>query len=89
MHRSLCEKCPYSKCPYAGSYFPAFRLNTERYSVSLGIQSEGGKMRTRITPNTDFSHAVLMNLTVSNTTKLLIIFHKTLLEYINFFYYLV
>ena len=42
---SLREKCP---------YFPAFRLNTERYSISLRIQSEREKMQIRITPNTDF-----------------------------------
>ena len=34
-------------------HFPAFRLNTERYSVSFRTQSEWGKLRTRITPNTD------------------------------------
>ena len=43
---------------YSGPYFPAFRLNTERYSASLRIQSECGKMRTRITPNTETFHAV-------------------------------
>ena len=32
---------------FSGPYFPAFGLNTERYSVSLRIQSEYGKMRTR------------------------------------------
>ena len=32
---------------FSGSYFPAFWLNTARYSVSLRIQSEGGKKRTR------------------------------------------
>ena len=32
---------------------PLFGLNTERYGVPLRIQSECGKMRTRITPNTD------------------------------------
>ena len=37
---------------YSGPYFPAFGLNTERYSVSLRIQSECGKIRTRTTPNT-------------------------------------
>ena len=42
----------------SGPYFPAFGLNTERCSVSLRIQSEYGKMRTRITPNTDTFHAV-------------------------------
>ena len=44
---------------YSGPHFPAFGLNTERYKVSLRIQSECGKMRTRITPNTDTFHAVL------------------------------
>ena len=43
---------------YSGPHFPEFGLNTERYSVSLRIQSECGKMRTRITPNTDIFHAV-------------------------------
>ena len=38
---------------YSGPYFPAFGLNTERYGVSLRIQSECEKIRTRITPNTD------------------------------------
>ena len=42
---------------YTDPYFPAFGLNTERY-VSLRIQSECGKMRTRITPNTDTFQAV-------------------------------
>ena len=45
---------------FSGShYYPAFGLNTERYGVSLRIQSECGKMRTRITPNTDTFYAVL------------------------------
>ena len=34
---------------YSGPHFHAFGLNTERYRVSLRIQSECGKMRTRIT----------------------------------------
>ena len=46
---TLREKCP---------YFPAFRLNTERYSVYLRIHSEFGKMRTRMTPNTEAFYAV-------------------------------
>ena len=37
---------------YCGPYFPAFGLNMKRYSVSLRIQSECGKIWTRITPNT-------------------------------------
>ena len=44
---------------YSGLYFPAFGLNMEIYSSSLRIQSEYGKMRTRITPNTDTFYAVL------------------------------
>ena len=43
---------------YSGSYFPAFGLNAERYGVPLCIQSECGKIRTRITPNTGTFHAV-------------------------------
>ena len=50
---------------YAGPYFPAFGLNTERYEVeterygvSLRIQSKFGKMRTSITPNADTFYAV-------------------------------
>ena len=40
--------------------FPAFGLNTERYGISLRIQSKGGKMRTRIISNTDTFHPVNM-----------------------------
>ena len=43
----------------SGPHFSAFELNTERYSVSLGIHSEYGDVRTRITPNTDTFHAVI------------------------------
>ena len=43
---------------YSDPHFPAFGLNTERYGVSLRIQPECRKMRTRITPNTDIFHAV-------------------------------
>ena len=43
---------------YFGPYFPAFVLNTERYSVSLCIQSKCGKIQTRIAPNTDTFYAV-------------------------------
>ena len=32
---------------FSGLYFPAFGLNTERFSLSLRIQSECGKIRTR------------------------------------------
>ena len=43
---------------YSSSQFHLFGLNSERYSVSLCSQSECGKMRTRITPNTDTFYAV-------------------------------
>ena len=43
---------------YSGPYFPSFGLNTDRYSVSLRIQSECVKIRTRKTPNTDTFCAV-------------------------------
>ena len=45
---------------YLGPHFPAFWLNMERYRVSLHIQSECWKMRTKITPDTDIFHAVLV-----------------------------
>ena len=32
---------------FSGSYFPAFRLNTEGYGVTLRIYSEWGKIRIR------------------------------------------
>ena len=61
--RPLREKCPYSElfCPH----FPTFGLNTGSYSVSLRIQSECGKIRTRITPNTDTFYAVDQSLRVA------------------------
>ena len=43
----------------SGPHFPAFGLNTERSGVSPRIQSECGKMQTRIIPNTDIFQAVL------------------------------
>ena len=39
-------------------HFPAFRLNMKRYSASLRIQSEWGKMQTRKTLNTDTFYTV-------------------------------
>ena len=44
---------------YSGQYFPALGLNMERYSVSLRIQSEFGKIGTIISPNANTFHAVL------------------------------
>ena len=45
---------------YSDPCFPAFGLITERYSVSLRIQSECGKIQTRITPNADTFYAAYM-----------------------------
>ena len=45
---------------YSGPYFPPFGLNTKRYSISLRIQPECVKIRTRITPNMDTFHAVFL-----------------------------
>ena len=46
---------------YSGPYFPAFGLNKKRYSVSLRIQSKCGKIRTRLTLNTDTLYAMMIN----------------------------
>ena len=45
---------------FSGPYFPAFGLNTERYGVSLRIQSECRKKRTRKSLNTDNFYAVIV-----------------------------
>ena len=60
---------------YSGTYFPTFGLNMERYEVSLRIQSECGKIRNRITANTDTFYAVL---------PILVIIFKT--EFFNQFF---
>ena len=44
---------------FSRPFSSAFRLNKERYSVSLRIQSECGKIQTRKTPNADTFQAVL------------------------------
>ena len=46
------------KCPYSELLWSAFSLIWTEYSVHLRIQSECGKIRTRITPNTDIFHAL-------------------------------
>ena len=54
---------------YSGLYFLAFGLNTERYSVSLPIRYKYGKIRTRITPNTDTFYAVFNTSALQETLK--------------------
>ena len=44
---------------FSGPHFLTFRLNTERYGVSLHIQSQCGKTWTRKTPNMNTFHAVV------------------------------
>ena len=44
---------------FSSPYFPAFGMNTKRYSVSLHIQSKYVKIQTSKTPNTDTFHAVI------------------------------
>ena len=66
----------------SGPHFPAFRLNTERYRVPLRIQSECGKMWTRITSNTDTFYAVsLMVATLDLLSKKLQLCHLENLKY--------
>ena len=43
---------------FSGPHFHAFGLNTERYGISIRIQSECEKIRNRTFPNTDTFHAV-------------------------------
>ena len=64
---NLFTACKVSKYRiFSGPYFPAFGLNTERYAVSLRIQSKCGKIWTRKTPNTSTFHAVTV-LTLKQT----------------------
>ena len=50
----------------SGLHFPIFGLNTERYSVSLHIQSKCRKTRTKITPNNSYYRHLLGNVEVAN-----------------------
>ena len=43
---------------YSDPHLSGFGLNTERYSISPRIESECGKMWTRINPNADTFYAV-------------------------------
>ena len=47
---------------FSGPYFPAFRLSTDIYSVSLRIQSECAKIRTRKTPNANNFHVAYVTI---------------------------
>ena len=52
-------------CSYSGPHFPAFGLNTERYKVSLHIQSKCGTMWTRIIQNKDIFQAVITTFSIA------------------------
>ena len=67
---------------YSGPHFPAFGLNAERCGVSLCIQSEFRKTRTRITQNTDTFHVVWVSslvLLVANRTSIRILWRKNIM----------
>ena len=59
-------------------FFPAFWLNTERFGVSLRIQSECGKIRTRKTPNTGTFHAMFV-------LKMFTKFHENIPDRVPYF----
>ena len=55
---------------YFGPHFPAFELNEERYEISLRIQSEYGKIWTRIAPNTNFLRSMMDALSIATRTNI-------------------
>ena len=65
----FCQHCVISVRirSFSGPYFPVFRLNTERYGVSLRSQFECGKIQARKTSNTYTFHTVLVTLTLSDS----------------------
>ena len=67
--------CPSKYVVFSGSYSPAFGLNTQRYFVSLRIQFECGKMRTR--KNSVFGHISHSDL-ISNRSKQFDVFRDEL-----------
>ena len=73
LHRDRFQNCVISVRirSYSGPHFPAFGLNTERYGVSLHIQSKCGKKRTRITRNTDtFDPVQILLVVLSELTSI-------------------
>ena len=66
---------------YSGPYFPILRLNWERYSLSLRIQSECGKIRTR----TLFTHCLTV---VSKRSKVATINYFTETIHHNYYHHI-
>ena len=64
---------------FPGPYTPAFGLNEERYGVSLRIQSECRKIRTKNTPYLDPFHAVV----IMNVLRVYNNRHKSQKSYTN------
>ena len=56
----------------SGPSFPAFGLNMKKYSVSLRIQSEYGKIRTRKFPNTDTFLAVFIKAPIKSNSPIVL-----------------
>ena len=54
---------------FSGPYFPAFGLNSGIYSVNRHIHSEGVKIWTRKTPNTDIFYTVTVERFMFSTFK--------------------
>ena len=67
---------------YSDPHFSAFGLNKERQGVTPRIQSERGKIRTRITPNGDTFYAVKIYL---NFRPGLVWFSEPFLPLLNHF----
>ena len=61
---------------FSGSYFPAFALNTERYSVSICTQSECKKIRAR--KNSVIGHFSRSACLCSSNTKILNISYQSI-----------
>ena len=88
--QALDSKCPNTDFFLVGNY-TTFGLNTERYFVSLRIQSERGKIRTRKTPYLDSFHAVRSNeeywrisdLTTNQTVIFTDVFQRSYFKYLR------
>ena len=63
----------------SGPYFPVFGLNTERYGVSLCIQSEYKKIRTR--NNSAFEHLLCIESDKDNRLRLMATLENMLIKY--------
>ena len=59
-NETFCNNILREKCPYSEFFWSAFSLIRPE-NGEIRIQSECGKMRTRITPNTDNFYAVIVN----------------------------